>query len=259
MARELMGYRFKGSGFDAPEEKRKYEEPDKRLQEAFEKWLSLGYKRDEYKYDAAIALTKKTKRDIGEAHSLLIRYPDKSEGAGIFLSAIYNKAPERCIIYDLDLPNPPMMLGYRLRKDKILVNKGTVESALGVHSQGVIINCGTAKSLAGINSDALVINYGDTYMGLGAKSKGIVINCGTTTNISDANIVIAVKNPDQIANLNKFLPEHICRKIPELIEYLEEIRKRTDTVAALKELGNNPKKTIEDRIKDILKRAGHEI
>jgi len=270
MALERMSYKFKGAGHEEPEGKRKYEKPSAPLRKVFEKFLEMQPNDHDEAYKMARYLTRKLKIDLHEAQFLLHDCPERTKAggatwSGIFISAIYNRHPEKYIVFDFDAENPPVKLGFKLSRDRVLINRGTVDSFLGLRADGLIINCGEASGLIGFNSKATVINYGSAGMGLGNKNEGLVINCGEAESIGTGiSTVLAVKHPDNYSDIGskgKTLLEEQCAKMPELIEFLNTFKKKLDKdhIAALKELGNNPKKTIEDKIKEILKRNGYEI
>jgi len=261
-----MGYKFKGSGHEVPDEKRKYDKPSSALRNAFEKFLEM----QPNDYKIARYLTRKLRIELPEAHFLLQDCPKRTKAGesthpGIFLSAIYNRHPEKYIVFDFNAENPPLKLGFKLSRDRVLINRGTVGSFLGLKADGLIINCGEARGLVGFDSKATVINYGSAGMGFGNENEGLSINCGKADSIYKVTgTVLAVKNPDNYSDTvskGKTLLEEQCAKMPELIEFLNTFKEKLDKdhIAALNELGKNPKKTIEDKIKEILKRHGHEI
>jgi len=183
-----MGYKFKGSGFNAPEEKRKYEQPRKGASRAFEKWMDLAIapfvnlpvgKLDDVQgelYDNALKIASKFEIGVDEGHALLLRFHDDPRiiRAGIFISAVYNQCPDRIIVHDLDLDLGSV--GMYL-KDKILINTGKIGLFAGKHSHSAIINFGQADRSLGSYSTGPVINYG-TCENLAGDSNKTAINYG---------------------------------------------------------------------------------
>jgi len=159
-----MGYKFKGSGHEVPEEKRKYEQPPQKLREAFEKWLGGLPDRDELDITQdvigklAISALSGLECSVNEANSLLIHFSghERITDAGIFLSVVYAKAHEKEIVFDIDIGKPIDSLGYRLPKDKILLLKAPTQR-LGEKAKGVVVNMSNSENL---ESDGLTINYG---------------------------------------------------------------------------------------------------
>jgi len=186
MTLEQLAYKLEPAGHEEQRPTRKYSEPDQRLKEAFEKWLKNNYTHDMSDprwYDEALKLTAKLDCDLDAAHGLLYAYQDhpKIFMAGAFISTLYNKIPDKEIVYDLQLPVPIIELGIWLSKDKIIVNKSTtVCHNFGICAMGTIINCGNATSL-GSKSCGYVINLGSTG-GLAPRSKGPVLNDGKKGN-----------------------------------------------------------------------------
>jgi len=173
-----LAYKFKGSGHEVPDEKRKFEKPDDKLAAALEEWLRDGWASA---YSPALKLIKPLKPSIADAHSLLIRYQDHTlfKQLGLFISAIYNQAPDEVIVYDLGIK--ASNIGYLLRKNKILINKSELSYGCGSNSKGTIINLG--KMEGGIDGACLkahgtCINYGQIKGEFGRESSGSILNYG---------------------------------------------------------------------------------
>ena len=346
-------YHFKPVGHNTPDQKRNYPEPDPRLRKAFKEWFKevedvtirdLDEQVIDF-YNKALELTKDLEPNIPEAHSLLVAYQDheKIEYAGLFLSAIYNRSPEKEIVFDLHLQNPPYGLGYKLRKGKRLINRGKAGIGLGYMALGAVINYDKAGDWLGYRAPGVVINYGKTGYGMGCGAPGVVINFGETgfglgrgaseavinygkanngmgygtsglvinygeaggwmgwkapgvvinfgkaghdmgryasglvINCGEANeemgewiegIILALKDPISFGDISKaklVLRAEDCKKIPELGEYLENLRRTLEVgkkdyqavLAWLEGLGEEPKERIESDIEKILRRAGY--
>ena len=287
-------YHFKPVGHNTPDQKRNYPEPDPRLRKAFKEWFEevedINYFPPNL-YNLALELIENLEPNISEAHSLLVAYQDhpKIYWAGYFLSAIYNRSPEKEIVFDLDLENPPHGLGYRLPKGKRLVNRGKAGDWMGEWASGVVLNCGEAGYGMGGGVSGIVLNYGKVGNGIGYGAPGVVINFGETghdtgegtsglvINCGKANermgefakgTILALKDPISFGDISKaklVLRAEDCKKIPELGEYLENLRRTLEVgkkdyqavLAWLEGLGEEPKERIESDIEKILRRAGY--
>jgi len=175
-----LAYKFKGSGHEVPEEKRKYEEPDSRLADAFKKWhmKPLKYR---HTYEDVSSLLKKIKPRIDEAHALVVANYDDSDpmSSGLFLSAVYNASTEKDIIFDLCVP--VSKLGTHLAKDKRLVAYTPVHNLGSGTLHGKIVNFADTKKVDGIKfttsfevlAGSILVNYGTAIYLPGA---GVIIN-----------------------------------------------------------------------------------
>jgi len=185
-----MSYKFKGSGHEVPEEKRKYQkpstykEPSSELKKTFEKWLeSCQHSTSGFDagYDQAKQVLNGIDAQVAEAHGLLIAYQKikNIEKAGFFVSAIYNKAPDKEIVFDLSLEKSIQGLGYELAEGKTLVNTSKRVASLGEKSSGHIINLGSVEDLAKDAVKGLYINEGEaTYFATLDVKDGIYVNKG---------------------------------------------------------------------------------
>jgi len=178
-----MGYRFKGSGFNAPEEKRKYEQKRESLQ-AFADWLGRVKNTDDFLnenknveqlYKSAEILLVNNKITVDEVHGLIIILEDNQniEASGLFASAVYNNAPDEEIVFDLQVPL--FGLGYRLNEGKVLVNKAHVTGCFGQLAKGQLINLGESEYLPGWQTGNVLINYGELSSPL-SNGKGLYLD-----------------------------------------------------------------------------------
>jgi len=185
-----MSYKFKGSGFDAPEEKKKYEQPDLKLSTKFEKLLENMIEiekkhrmdSDEKKAEAHIEtdrliqrFIKENKIGLPEGHGIILKYQDNKRQDCItyFLSRLHNQCDDKAIIYDLDTDIE--LVGADLPAGKCLVNKSNAQY-IGEASKGNIINYAEAEDV-GNYSSGIVINAGKARF-FGSGSKGLLINFG---------------------------------------------------------------------------------
>lgn len=266
-------YQFKPAGHTAPAPKRKYAKPDTGLALTFEKWLARlpGEKETMYEndlYNNARLRTRTRAFSIDDVHSLLIRYQDhpRIKDAGLFISACYNYLPDKVITYDLDEVSPNI-LGYRLARDKILINKTKVGAKMGCEAEGAVVNFGAAEIMgawssgilinykidnasfgqglsglsincgkvghpSGQHSGGVMVNYGEAGMAFGFLSRGLVINCGKAGSFfgSLAPIVIAVREPEEfeVSKHKIVLEPEDCKKMPKLLGYLDELKSRVE-------------------------------
>lgn len=86
------------------------------------------------------------KISIPETHALFME-PMNPTLAGIFLSAIYSRSPQKVVEYDIE--SPLNLVGYRLPKDKLLINRGTTGNMFGYRAHGVVVSCTTRRKCAG--------------------------------------------------------------------------------------------------------------
>lgn len=208
---EQMAYKIQPAGHDEQQPKRKYETPNK-LKEAYEKWLTLNNyaNHDEVSdnqkkcFDNALELTKKLEFRLSDVNALLLEYIDdlKPHLTGLFASALYQRIPEKEIIFDLQIEQALDFVGFALPKDKTLISKIRTGEDLGTCAAGTIINTSFSGLSLGLgqSSTGIIINYGKTteYACTGAKSliinygicgdhfadgaKNIIINAGKTEN-----------------------------------------------------------------------------
>jgi len=182
--RDALAYKLEPAGHEE-RPKRKYTTPSRKLVNAFEKWLDSSQNDEEWLPDRTYRRAEETLKgidaSIDEAHSLVMKNQDHPSitKAGYFLSCIYNKSPEKQIVYDL--PVPLEGIGYRLPKNKSLVNKTHGSYNLGLQSAGVTLNYADydcESSYNAFNSSGIFVNYGKNKGELGRNSQGYVINCG---------------------------------------------------------------------------------
>jgi len=171
--RSEMAYKFKGSGFDVPEEKRKYKEPDKKLREVFEKWFNSLKNHPGFGVAPSRSYSAEFRRltnlayttTVDDLHALFAIYQDDQARAnllGLFASAFYNKSDDKIIEFDVQMgENSPECLAYRLAEDKTIITKADVAGGLGMFSFGTIINCKKAGNETGEQARGPIINYGE--------------------------------------------------------------------------------------------------
>lgn len=184
---ELMTYEMKPAGHDKPEDKRKYEKPANDVSKAFEQWL-VGLPGmatlDDYKgrfYSKAADLIHNIEIDLGSAHALLLYYQDhpKIQSAGLFISAVYNKVPDKEIVYDLEIDKEIDYLAANLKKDKTFVSRIPAGYNMGDSATGTIVNYSEAAHWFGAEAKGLVLNYGSAGETAGHHCNAI-INYGST-------------------------------------------------------------------------------
>ncbi|MBI4182184.1 MAG: hypothetical protein HY520_04430 [Candidatus Aenigmarchaeota archaeon] len=194
MPSESAAYRFPPAGHEPPRRRARHREPDSKLARIFEQWLdgqtdflsdyykTRGIEKGQYLDILKTMGELSSTTSIEEAHSLLLRFQDHPNvrAAGLFLSAIYNRGPATDIVFDLDLENSPLMMGYGLPRSKIFINRtaiGTYESSSG----GLFINYGKTNISWGHDTfkKTMMVNYGETSDFL-SSLQGLLINLGQT-------------------------------------------------------------------------------
>jgi len=185
---ERMAYKMQPAGHERPQDKRKYEKPQNKLKEAYEKWLGLNnyphydaVRGNENKcWNSVLPLTKNLELTLADVHGLLIEYGDdlKPHLTGLFASALYRKVPEKEIIFDLPLEQNLHYVGLHLPEGKTLISRIPTGHNLGQGAAGTIVNESHTWNDLGINSTGIVINYGDAGENVCSGAKGPIINYG---------------------------------------------------------------------------------
>jgi hypothetical protein len=176
--------------------------------------------------------------------------------AGAFISACHNTLPDKLIITDIDMDE---YLGIYLPEDKTLVNTGSLY-ILGMHAEGLIVNLGDVRIL-GSQLQGAAINYGcvSDFMGSSSFENSLIANCGEAEKLGFGcrGRFLAVKNPikdpsiDPLFIHSSSLTEAECAEIPELSEYLNNLRTDLETGVY------HSKKEVETNIYDIIKRCNN--
>jgi len=292
---ETMAYKMEPAGHEEPSPRRKYPTPDRRLAEAFENWLNISidtWGRDNLQFFARYVI-----RDLDviaeEAHALLLSNQNHQniKHAAFFLSAAYNKQPQKNITFDINFPLENFGCG--LKKEKVLVVLTDTMGSLGENSQGTILNYGTTRWQTGMSNQGLLVNYGEALSDFGQKTAGVTINLSKIDNYPVTDCQGYVINYGKIPEQRQKFVDYILRdksrnawkqfeirnciidhmmaheqkKIPELWEYLIELRTKFEpgkqdynkALAALETLGQEPAKTIKTKIDDIFRRHGYDV
>jgi len=183
---EQMTYKMQPAGHEAPQPRRKYSEPDRRISELFEAWLMgrLSAKSPLAEYEAVtegIMQLQKTgwQPSINEAHALLLKYQDHPnlDHMGVFISAIYKLQSEEYIVFDVDLNKKPIALGFYLDRNKTLIACSPTAYDLGFFSSGTILNYSTPGP--NIGGHGLFVNYGRMDGFNGNSQSATFVNLGT--------------------------------------------------------------------------------
>jgi len=204
MSNEQMTYKMQPAGHEEPAPKRNYGKPDSKLASEFEKWMTefsrtaasyYGQIDDDFPlYRSAEKAIQKLEISADQVHGLLLQYQDHPliNLSGFFISALYNKVPEKIIVIDTKLNHPDCYLGYKLAKDKTLVNLSELESEMfGYYAEGTLVNLGKIGDRFGSSSLGPLLNYGiaGDYFGVSAGKgeyretiEGPVLNFGETGN-----------------------------------------------------------------------------
>jgi len=177
-----LAYKFKGSGHEVPEERRKYDKVDSKLAAEFEKWLKKPKNEESISKSLAERLTAIISgRDLPqeEVHALILKYQDHPNilETGTFLTFLYNQAKDDVIVFDV--LEGIEYLGRDLQKGKCLVNLVKNSQGVGSHAEGDIINYAgnvdTSVFTIG-NGDGVFLNYADADELV--NEKGLCINAG---------------------------------------------------------------------------------
>jgi hypothetical protein len=212
---------------------------------------------------------------VADAHAAVIALQDDNNiwNAGLWLSAVYNRSPDKLIVYDLQLPEDktPAYLGYRLNEDKVLVNSRNAGDWMGYYASGVVINNGNAGNWMGYYASGVVINNSNAKLGMGEYASGVVINnSNAKLGMGEyaSGTLICLKDPKgysrNLSEARLVLREQQCSQNPALIQYLIELR---DLTLRLKTEYTNPnlvkevlercnRSAIEKRITEILGKKG---
>jgi len=265
-----LAYKFKGSGHEVPEEKRKYVVRRYTLLPAFEAWHvymekcfepsmkgdAMVWKWDEY-YKKAEEMLKGINATPDEANALQFLSKEHAFTGyfGLFLSAVYNKSKEKTIIFDGDRV---CMLGYKLKKSKTLINTGSVDFNSGLKAEGIVVNLGKAGGGFCLASRGIAINLGEVREHFASRSSGIAINYGKADySMAKAatGIVIAAKEPTNFEKTEsaKVLREADIVRYPELGKFLDDLKEKVELAREKKTSLSLHR--IKKSIEDILKRT----
>jgi len=195
---EAMAYKLQPAGHEEPPQQRKYTEPDRKLKEAFEKWMKGKWWDREEGYEIARSSLEGLEPSVEEAHALLLDRQDsmdqyKWQFSGCFISAVYNASPEKIVIHDFEVENPPEYVGFKLSKEKCLVNRAKAGGCMGFEAEGTLINYGETEDCFAFAAKGPVINYGKVNhpseeeqknykrgSGMGHDATGLILNLGKT-------------------------------------------------------------------------------
>jgi len=221
---EQMAYKMQPAGHDAPPPKRKYKTVDKKLTQAFLAHLkNHTWKTDQYK--CAEKALKKLDVSVTAMHALLIAYQEHKnfqEGAGEFASVVYNRVPEKQIIFDIETIVPIDRLGVMLAKNKTLVNRAAIGEEFGIKAEGTIINESNCGDFMAAQSNGAVVNNGTTGLLLCEQAKGVLFNYGFARGVGtdSDDAVHSRKTTATIINYGK--SEHVGSYCDSLIVNLND-------------------------------------
>jgi len=261
---EQMAYKMQPAGHEAPQDRRKYQKPNKKLQKAFDEWAKAVHYRvaivqiPPYTVarEKAAEVTKGLRCTADEAQGLFLANLDAFPAIvmyGYFLSALYNQMPDKTIVYDLKTKLDHV--GHRLKKEKTLVNVGASDN-FGEDSQGTIINHGKVTYIVGAGASGFLINYRYCRQlggyGTNGEPTGLIINLGKAECVGSGSLGINYgrtffvetdsKNPGILLNLNpkpvrslynknmwtKLYDRSKCEQMPELMNYLNNLRDKLE-------------------------------
>jgi len=299
MQSETLAYKMQPAGHEEPPKRRNYA-PNKKLEEAFETWLGSILPDENMLplYNRAEYAVQNIDASVEEAHALLLAYENypKVDLAGLFVSAIYNKLPEKIINFDIDLDFFLTHTGYNLPLGKTLIATGKNAKWLGEYAKGTILNYSPGLLETGVWSSGLVINYAQSNdPDFTKNSAGVAINLGNIRNFNItgrtgylldfsqvdtgdlierkvmAEDILRDRRSNNYVERNNFIIEHMMthehKMIPELWEYLQQLKQLLEpgkddykkALAAVETLGQEPAKTIKTTINELFKRRGYDV
>jgi len=273
MTIEKLVYKLEPAGHEEPPQKRKYDHSQKysKLAQCFERW------REEPKppFDSGVffALAESCLTDVfsaEEAHAFFLTRQEEIETEdGFFLSAIYKRAPDPIIIFDLEMDLD--YFGYGLPKGKTLINFGKVYRSAAYNSNGTFINYGKIYLSAGAYNKGLIINYApwdELYPA--EETEGPFFNLDTKFR----HVAFGTR-ACKLSYLSKYLQISVMQGEPvftnskhqELLQYIDMLKSEFEkgrkdykkVLKALQQLGKDPTKKINKDIEDILRRAGYNV
>lgn len=236
----------------------------------------VGIETVEHFYNRAKELIQGKKLSVADAHKLVTDHQDHPmiHEAGLFLSAVHNSADEMDIVFDLNLNMPLSHMGYKLDGNKRFVNYCESKEWLCNRASGPVINYGNTTGDMGYCASDLVVNFGKTDACIGRGAQGPVMDFGGGSYWVKPilGLTIALKDPKSLFGIDRFfgrpvLKEEECKELPELTDYLENIRKKLElgkdnpsaAFATLDELGSEPGKKVQSDIYQILKDTGSRV
>jgi len=293
---ETMAYKMQPAGHEKPKPRRKYSGPDRRLAQAFEKWLNneMSWFDPEGLLDLAKKGLKKIDATADELHSLVFKYQDHPNirYASPFLSAAYSNQTEN--IFDINYPLE--YVGCLLERDKVLVVLSPTKEYLGQKSEGAILNYGSTHWNAANQNKGLLINYGEAKDQFGEYTSGITINLGKVVNYPITKVTGYVINyngqfdarkklieelfADKKGTLKKewklyerrnlvldYTLNHKNNAMPGLWDYLQGLKAKLEpgkndykkAIEVIDGFGKEPAKKIKKDINEIFKRSSYEI
>ncbi len=273
-------------------------EPDKKLSDAFDKYLSMAKPSDarliydqrcrDDLYLLASSLLKDLQVSPEDAHGLLRGRnlsADEKDHAGFFVSAVYNKSDVSDIVYDLDVEIHN--LAYCLPENKAFINKGRGFQYSGTKAKGIIVNYVAPGRFvnAGFAADGPVITYGaqpSTGYWVGdfdENDESFVDSVSLDVSLDKILCIKGSYEDPKISDVlsikkNKYselpgliLNEDEIRKIPELYNYVSNLKSRFEqgkndyriALETVRGLGPKPNEKLRQDLVDILKRAGKNV
>lgn len=293
MSLEQMTYKMRPAGHDAPQPKRKYAAPDRKSKLLFEEWLNAVDRTKAFLsrgwlneiYERTLDLLENHAPSPEEVHSLIASHQDSPaiHAAGVFLSAVYNKRPEKVFVFDIDFKSLNCV-GFDLPAGKTLVNIGTAGHSFGYQASGNLVNMGKIEGgRFGPDMKGLAINYGKVEKDFAIDPEGTAINLGETKREFSREIdgcIIDYQASNFMHYEGPYLHslttlEHEALKsektvwyghtkiTPEIRQYFENLRQKLETgrqdyrkaVEVIKELGPQPGKRIQKDVETLLERA----
>jgi len=196
----LQTFDYNPRGHRRSASRRNYERPSDVLIKAFEEWMAAvtldpSWGDAEKSFNRARYRLKHEEVTVRQVHELVDTFSDFEHicNAGGFLSAACHSTNENVIVWDFDIPIH--RFGYKLPKDKILLNLGNAGFSLGMHASGPVINSGEAGICMGWYASSYAVNFGKTDDAMGCDADGAIFNFGETLHqlgINTRNVVVNV-------------------------------------------------------------------
>jgi len=226
-------YKFKPSGQEGPNRNREYVKPRDELVNVFEQFLRDLIPPDISKYcypgwykQAETLLSQIDISDATNAEINSLLLTTNIREAGIFISAAYNSLATNDLVFDTPSDNPFVGIGHNLKANKRLLIRTDTYEQNGQSAEGIIINYGNSFDMGRPNKN-LIINYGSVAM-LGAQAEAPIINFGEVISLglSTAAHMINYGTIPGMHPQNRVINKDDCLSIPDLVEYLEDLKQR---------------------------------
>jgi hypothetical protein len=259
-------YEFDPPDLDDPRgERRAADRPADRVGEAFQHWLAnydsvarreIGGSVSDELYDlAAEALADVDVRAPDATATVLRAGQGVPPEVGLFLSAAYNQAPESVVVFDLSLPVGVKHLGFRLPREKSLVLAGSVASAMGVDSEGLVVNRTDVESYFGYGADGAFVNAPEgSCLTFGLSSVAVGVDLGEIRGSTGSDTVVHLAGTEEAPA--RTVPTADVVSGSPLADYLDDLRTglsgdHESVRRFLEGLEPDPRTALERRLREV--------